>query len=60
MNNNRQSFEVKPKQKRQRKHAGSESSLDSIRSREDATIINDNEHENLRHITQDSIELKGT
>lgn len=50
-------FKVKKKVKRVRKYAGSDSSLDSIRSKNDATVINDNEHESIRHGTQESIEM---
>ena len=50
-------FKVKKKVKRVRKYAGSDSSLDSIRSKGDATIVNENEHESIRHGTQESIEV---
>ena len=50
-------FKVKKKVKRVRKYAGSDSSLDSIRSKNDATVVNDNELESIRHGTQESIEM---
>ena len=51
-----------PKKKRRiRKHAGSSSSLDSIKSKEDNTILaNDQEFSQIRNVTQDSMDMRVT
>ena len=48
------------KRRRPRKFNGSSSSLASIRSREDNTIINDGDNTQLRNVTHDSLDLKVT
>lgn len=48
------------KRRRQRKFNGSSSSLASIKSREDNTIINDGDNTQLRNVTHDSLDLKVT
>ena len=49
------------KQKRPRKYNGSSSSLASIQSREDNTVINDGDVSGMRHATQDSmVDMKQT